>query len=502
MFKAPAEQVEYLTVELRDRRVPIESDAHVLRARRTAATTRIAMGVAGAALTLADPALLPSPLLGTAGFVVIALTSLVQLAAPRLSWLGVEESLSGLAGVLIVGFAGQRVTILSVLWLVAVAGGVLARGGRVHWIGRTIVLCSLSLPIIRYGSLNAEYGLLLVAALGLLLTTGRLTRELNLLLRQARLQADNAETLLLAGDIAARMSDRSERAGARENASSAASAAAGEAARESERAALQRVISGHGLSIVVQPIVDVRRGVIHAYEALARFDSELLDGSPLHWFELADELGERPALERACLRLALDVFAERPPGRSVSVNLSAPVLLEAETMAMLHGAAGAGGDLSGLIVEITEETLVRGEMNLAEAIEPLRARGAQLAVDDMGAGYSGLRQITSVLPGYLKLDRSLVSGIEDDDERAALVGALAGYSSQVGSLLIAEGVETEAELRTVRRLGVPLVQGFFLGRPGRPWPEIDAAANPSVSVSPIRELLAAEVGTMEVLQPV
>ena len=79
-------------------------------------------------------------------------------------------------------------------------------------------------------------------------------------------------------------------------------------------------------------------------------------------------------------------------------------------------------------------------------------------------------QITSVRPRYLKLDRSLVTGIDDDEERAALVGALAGYSRQVGCLLVAEGVETEGELQAVRRLGVPLVQGFFLGRPGPPWP--------------------------------
>jgi EAL domain-containing protein (putative c-di-GMP-specific phosphodiesterase class I) len=92
----------------------------------------------------------------------------------------------------------------------------------------------------------------------------------------------------------------------------------------------------------------------------------------------------------------------------------------------------------------------------------------------MGAGYSGLRQITTVLPSYLKLDRALVSGIDSDPDRAALVAALSGYSSQVGSLLIAEGVETTSELRILQQIGVPLVQGFRLSRPGEPWPEVDA----------------------------
>ena len=226
-------------------------------------------------------------------------------------------------------------------------------------------------------------------------------------------------------------------------------------------------------------IVDIRDGTIHAFEALARFGQPRRGSSPLQWFSLADQLGERPGLERACLRQALDLHARRPAGTSLTVNLSAPVLLEASTIAMLEDAGDSlPEDLAGLIIEITEETLVHGDMELLNAIEPLRRRGARLAVDDMGAGYSGLRQITTVHPAYLKLDRSLVAGIDGDGERAALVGALAGYSAQVGCLLVAEGVETDAELQVVWRLGVPLVQGFLFSRPGPPWPRLDVADAP------------------------
>jgi EAL domain-containing protein (putative c-di-GMP-specific phosphodiesterase class I) len=92
----------------------------------------------------------------------------------------------------------------------------------------------------------------------------------------------------------------------------------------------------------------------------------------------------------------------------------------------------------------------------------------------MGAGYSGLRQITTVRPAYLKLDRSLATGIDGDAERSALVAALAGYARQVGAILIVEGIETTEELQVLRQIGVQLVQGFRLSRPGEPWPEIDA----------------------------
>ncbi len=482
---------------LPDARVPIESDEHVLRARRTAACSRVVMGVAGVVLILVQPSLLAHPVLGVAGFLVIALTALVQLAAPRLSWLSVEESLAGTAGLLIVGLGPEHVGVLSVLWLAAVASGVLARGGRVHWLGRNILLCSLVLPVFLHWSLSAEYAALCAAAIGLLLTSGRLTRELNLLLRQARLEAESAETLLLAGDIAARMSERGEHGATPERAIHRA----GASARMSEREELARVIGGDGLAMAVQPIVDIRDGSIHAYEALARFERRIGDGSPLRWFALAEELGERHALELACLRQALDLFERRPTGAALSVNLSAPVLLHPDTMALLNGIGGGlPGSLEGLIVEITEETLVHSDMELATAIAPLRARGAQLAVDDMGAGYSGLRQITSVLPGYLKLDRSLVTGIHADSERAALVGALVGYSRQVGCLLVAEGVEREEELRAVRRLGVPLVQGFYLSRPGPPWPEVCADAT-TAPAGGMAELVAAELAGPEVLLP-
>jgi EAL domain-containing protein (putative c-di-GMP-specific phosphodiesterase class I) len=484
-------------------RIPIERDDEALRARRTPAWTRVAMGVIGVALLLFQPHLLAHPVFGIAGFALIALTSLVQLRAPRSRWLALEESISALAGVLIVGLASQRVNAPDLLWLVAVASGVLARGGRAHWFGRAIILVSLALPIVRYGSLSAEYAALCVATIGLLLTIGRLTRELNELLKQARLQADSAETLLLAGDIAARMSDRGE-SPAGDAAASAGGELPGLSVEEAARTrdAFARLIAGEGLSMVVQPIVDVRSGSVHAYEALARFAQPGMEGSPLHWFSVAQELGQRSELERACLRAGLELLAERPAATSVSINLSAPVLLEEATMAMLEQAgARLPDDLSGLIIEITEETLVHGDMELATAIEPLRARGARLAVDDMGAGYSGLRQITTVHPSYLKLDRSLVSGIDadGDGERAALVAALAGYSEQVGGLLIAEGIETREELLVLRRLGVPLIQGYYLSRPGVPWPQVsDALLASSTELAPAG---AAEMAPLAVLRP-
>jgi EAL domain-containing protein (putative c-di-GMP-specific phosphodiesterase class I) len=487
-----------------DAPAPIETDGHVLRARRTAAVTRIVAGIIGIAMILTQPHLLPHPAFGIAGFVIVGLTAFVQLAALGPTWLRIEESLSPAAGVLIIGLGSEHVTVITLVWLVALASGVLARGGRVHWFGRDIVLLALALPIIRYGSLSGEYAALLVASMGLLLTSGRLTTELNLLLRAARLQAESAETLLLAGDIASRVADRDDHiAAGRLLAAQHLRESQGAEQRAGDQETLERLITGEGIAMVVQPIVDLADDSIHGYEALARFDDGRLGGSPLHWFSVAEELGERPALERACLRRALELFDERPQGTSMSLNLSAPVLLDPLTTAALEHTRSSGkSGLEGLIIEVTEETLVSAGSELQLAVAPLLARGAQLAVDDMGAGYSGLRQITSVRPAYLKLDRSLIAGIDTDDERAALVGALAGYAKQVGSLLVAEGVETEAELATVRRLGVPLVQGFYFSRPRPPWPELDPGRSTSPAAAIPGDELSARRARVGVLEPV
>ncbi|HXP37398.1 MAG TPA: bifunctional diguanylate cyclase/phosphodiesterase [Solirubrobacteraceae bacterium] len=569
--------------------VPIEGDAHVQRARRTAAWARAAIGIAGIALILVKPTLIGEPALGIAGFATIAATAGVQLLVRRVRLLKLEESLAGVAAVLIVGLGDQRVDVLGILWLAAVASGVMARGGRVHWIGRTIVLGALALPIVRDASLSAEYAGLVIASIALLLTIGRLTVELNSLLRRARWDADHdgltgllsrnafhaalqrastaasaqhplsllmfdldgfgainktagqaqgdallarfgellqaqltggavggrlggdefalllpgadaleladrllrslpegseeqrriatsigiaqaprdggdAEALLRAADIALRVAKKATGTGQLSVYSGGSLSGDG---RRSARGTLRRVIDGDGLTMVVQPIVDVRSGSIHAYEALARFGADG-KGSPLQWFSLADELGEREALERACLREALELFCRRPPGVRLSVNLSAAVLIDRGTLRMLDRLR----DLSDLIIEVTEEALVHNDAQLNSALAPLRERGAQMAVDDMGAGYSGLGQIMAVHPSYLKLDRSLISGIDADRDRAALVGALADYAARVDSLLVAEGMETAEELRTLIELGVPLAQGYYLARPAAPWPAV------------------------------
>ena len=118
-----------------------------------------------------------------------------------------------------------------------------------------------------------------------------------------------------------------------------------------------------------------------------------------------------------------------------------------------------------LVVELTEHVPVEDYGALEAAVSTLRARGLRLAVDDTGAGYAGFRHLLGLRPEIVKLDLSLTQGIDGDPVRRALASALVRFTADTGAHLIAEGIETEAELGTLRDLGVEWGQGFLLGRP-------------------------------------
>jgi diguanylate cyclase (GGDEF)-like protein len=295
--------------------------------------------------------------------------------------------------------------------------------------------------------------------------------------------------LLRAADVAMR---RAKRAG-----KGRVVAYAGETLADSDEARARRaiadVIARGRIAMVTQPIVDLRSGAIHAYEALARFGVPG-DMSTGELFALAERVGMREELDLACFAHGLALLRERPEGTSLTVNVSSTLLSEPRAVGLL----AAEPDLRGLVLEITEEALVRDYAALQRAVTPLLERGVRIAVDDMGAGYSGLRHAIDLHPTYLKLDRALVSGIDRDPKRAALVDALLRYAQHAGSHIVAEGVETKGELEAVTRLGVPLAQGYLLARPAPPWPRLAAAlpaAGVAVGPAPARDLAAIEPET-------
>lgn len=210
-----------------------------------------------------------------------------------------------------------------------------------------------------------------------------------------------------------------------------------------------------------QPIVDLARGVPAGFELLARFSDPLVAAPPHHWFGAAYRLGLGPQLEAAVIRQALRLRSEAPMNTFLTVNLDPSALEHEEVARQLLGEQHLGG----FIIELTEHTPIADLGRLNGLLERLRERGALIAVDDTGTGYADLKRLIDVRPEFVKVDQGFVTGIGGDPVKQALLELVGHFASRLDAWVIAEGIETEGDLREVLQLGVPLGQGFFLNRP-------------------------------------
>jgi len=219
------------------------------------------------------------------------------------------------------------------------------------------------------------------------------------------------------------------------------------------------VISRQAIESHYQPIVDLKTGDVVGYEALARIDSDRRQ-PPDAWFADADEVGRLEDMERLAISAALRALPQLEPEQFLSINVTpqtalGPVLVE--TLAEVP--------VDRLVLEITEHAAVADYPRLFQALYLMRARGLRVAIDDVGAGYSSMAHVLHLAPAIIKLDRSVIAGIEQHGHHQFLVESMRGFAENTGAVLLAEGIETPAELETMQSLGVGLGQGYLLGRP-------------------------------------
>jgi diguanylate cyclase (GGDEF)-like protein len=243
-----------------------------------------------------------------------------------------------------------------------------------------------------------------------------------------------------------------------------------------------------GITPVFQPLVALSTGKVSGYEALTRF-RQPPKRFPDEWFNLAARVGMGAALEAAAIKAALAVPG-RPPGTYLSLNLSPSTLTAPEVEAVLPQ------DLTGLVIEVTEHELATDDAALAADLAAMRARGARVAVDDAGAGYAGLQQLMRVAPDLIKLDRSLVQNIHEDPAKQALVDSFVRFGRRTGAQVVAEGIETEEELRVLADLDVNYGQGYYLAKPGPPW----VTVSPWVSEKLLRRSLGGQLSAEDISQ--
>jgi PAS domain S-box-containing protein len=232
------------------------------------------------------------------------------------------------------------------------------------------------------------------------------------------------------------------------------------------RAVIQAVLDASAFRPFFQPVIDLETGVVVGHEALTRFADRV---PPDARFAAAIRAGLELELETATLRAALDAAARcLPRDAYLSLNAS-PALIRCGSMRALL----AGVDRP-IVIEITEHVAIDDYATLRAELADL-GPAVRLAVDDAGAGYASFRHILELAPDLVKLDIGLIRGIDDDPARQALIAGMSYFATQRAIRLIAEGIETLAELRTLRSLAIPYGQGYLLGRPqdsrgARPWP--------------------------------
>ncbi|MHB1351850.1 MAG: GGDEF domain-containing protein [Thiobacillus sp.] len=236
---------------------------------------------------------------------------------------------------------------------------------------------------------------------------------------------------------------------------------------EALRLQLEDILENSRLIALLQPIIDLQEGWVMGYEALTRGPSN----SPLHaphaLFRAAGRHGRHAALDRACAAVALDTFAQLNLHGKLFVNLSPSSLLDTnfapETLLTTLAASGLCGDQ--LVIEITENADGLDYGPLREAVAKLRAAGIEVAMDDLGEGFSSLRMWSELKPAFVKIDRHFISNIHEDPHKVQFVRSIVQLAAGANTAVIAEGVETVSELAVLMNAGVRFVQGYLIGRP-------------------------------------
>ncbi|NDW07696.1 sensor domain-containing phosphodiesterase [Jiella pacifica] len=229
--------------------------------------------------------------------------------------------------------------------------------------------------------------------------------------------------------------------------------------RDAQARELQAAVEAGDPRIVFQPIVRTSDLSIVGVEALSRFWTEPRRG-PDVWFEAASIIGWGTDLELLAVRKALQAASKLPDHLSVSVNLSPDTLTSADATDAL-----AGFDPRRIVIELTEHVPISDYGPIIRALHPLRKRGIRIAIDDAGAGHSSLRHVLALKPDIIKLDTSMIRAINGDRMRKAMVMALAEFAQQTRIRVVAEGVETQAEFETLRKLNITHAQGYYFAVP-------------------------------------
>jgi diguanylate cyclase (GGDEF)-like protein len=242
-------------------------------------------------------------------------------------------------------------------------------------------------------------------------------------------------------------------------------------------AELRKILRAEALTPLYQPIVSLRSGKVLGYEGLIRGPSNSTLHSPLALFKVAKAHGITADLERACRTVLLKRFSELGLPGKLFLNVSPDVLVKPrrDVQADLQQLQITGFGPKHIVLEVTESDATLDYGLLCDAAAHYRSFGLQIAIDDLGEGFSSLRLWSELRPECVKIDMHFIQGIDVDPLKLQFVQSILEIAGKSNSAVIAEGIETQAELQVVRELGIHFGQGYFLGRP---------SASPAISLLP------------------
>lgn len=230
---------------------------------------------------------------------------------------------------------------------------------------------------------------------------------------------------------------------------------------------LDQLLRSQALRPHLQPIVDLRRGEVYGYEALIRGPQGSELEYPDRLFAVARSSGRLRELELCARHLAIEHFATLQLAGRLFLNVTTQALLSPDypkgtTLELL---AKVGMSPDQVVIELSEQQPYEDFAQTRQAVEHYRQMGFRIALDDLGSGYSGLRLWSEVAPDYVKVDKHFIHELDRNPVKREFVRSIMSIGQGVGSRLIAEGIETPEELRTLQDMGMSLGQGYLLGRP-------------------------------------
>ena len=239
-------------------------------------------------------------------------------------------------------------------------------------------------------------------------------------------------------------------------------------AEERSAEVLRGILAEKRIVSLFQPIHDLVEERVTGVEALSRgpSGSGLEDAERL--FSLAEKSGLAVPLERLCRRRSLEEAARAGWGRLVFLNMSQAATQDSDLLdgRLVRDVRDLALDPSQVVIEVTERTYAENQALFSGVLGELRKEGFRVAVDDLGSGYSNLSALADIRPEFLKFDHLFTKDIHRNRIKQDLLGAILSFAMKMDTQVIAEGIESADELLALRRLGVPLGQGYYLGRPG------------------------------------